>query len=299
MGDLYMKTVIITGANSGLGFETAKCFAMGGWHIIMACRNPDKANAARKILISESGNQEIEILTLDLSSLQSVRDFVSDIRQRGSCIDALDCNAGIGSGTGTKTIDGFDNVFQSNYLGHFLLTMLLLPSMKNDARIMNVSSEVHNPPADWPGIIWPGIDVLMYPNEIGRQRYALSKLCNILFTYELDRKLKKAGSRVTVNAINPGLMLTTNLGGPRRMTTEQIKAREAEMSYWVGDVRKSAETVYTVLSDAAYADVSAKYFDRGTVTIPSSELSYNEQLAAELWDKSVQVTGLNKEGTAS
>ena len=138
---------------------------------------------------------------------------------------------------------------------------------------------------------------MLDPNEIGRQRYALSKLCNILFTYELDRKLKKAGSKVAVNAINPGLMLTTNLGRPRRTTTEQIKAREAEMSYWVGDVRKSAETVYTVLSDAAYADVSAKYFDRGTVTIPSSELSYNERLAAELWDKSVQVTGLDKENT--
>ena len=292
-----MKTVIITGANSGLGFETAKCFAMDGWHIIMACRNPDKANAARKELISESGNREIEVLTLDLSSLQSVRDFVSEIRKRGLSIDALDCNAGIGSGESTKTIDGFDNVFQSNYLGHFLLTMLLLPSMKSDARIMNVSSEVHNPPADWPKIIWPGIDVLMYPNEIGRQRYALSKLCNILFTYELDRRLKKTGSKVTVNAINPGMMLTTNLGGPRRMTAEQIKAREAEMSYWVGDVRKSAETVYMVLSDASYADVSAKYFDRGTATIPSSELSYNERLAAELWDKSVQVTGLNKENT--
>lgn len=297
MGDLYMKTVIITGANSGLGFETAECFAMGGWHIIMACRNPDKADAARKELISESGNKEIEVLTLDLSSLQSVRDFVSEIRKRGLSIDALDCNAGIGSQTSSGTMDGFDNVFQSNYLGHFLLTMLLLPLMKNDARIMNVSSEVHNPPAQWPQLTWPGIKVLMYPNEIGRQRYALSKLCNILFTYELDRKLKKAGSKVAVNAINPGLMLTTNLGGPRRMTTEQIKAREAEMSYWVGDVRKSAETVYTVLSDAAYADVSAKYFDRGTVTIPSSELSYNERLAAELWDKSVQVTGLNKENT--
>ena len=139
---------------------------------------------------------------------------------------------------------------------------------------------------------------MLDPNEIGRQRYALSKLCNILFTYELDRKLKKAGSKVAVNAINPGLMLTTNLGGPRRMTAEQIKAREAEMSYWVGDVRKSAETVYTVLSDASYADVSAKYFDRGTATIPSSELSYNEQIAGELWDKSVYlVTQIYNEDT--
>ena len=282
-----MKTVIITGANSGLGFETAKCFAMGGWHIIMACRNPEKANAAREKLISKSGNREIEVLNLDLSSLQSVQDFVSEIRQRGSSIEALDCNAGIASSTSSKTIDGFDNVFQSNYLGHFLLTMMLLPSMKKDARIMSVSSEVHNPPADWPEIIWLGTDVLMFPNEIGRQRYALSKLCNILFTYELDRKLKRTGSAITVNAINPGLMLTTNLGGPNRMSAEQIKAREAEMSYWVGDIKKSAEAIYVVLSDASYADVSAKYFDRGTTAVPSSQLSYNEQIAAELWNKSI------------
>ena len=282
-----MNTVIITGANSGLGYETAKLFAKNGWQVIMACRNPYKADAARKELISESGNKEIEVLTLDLSSLQSVRDFVSVIRERELSINALDCNAGIGSQTSSETIDRFDNVFQSNYLGHFLLTILLLPLMKNDARIMNVSSEVHNPPAQWPQLTWPGIDVLMYPNEIGRQRYALSKLCNILFTYELDRRFKKTGSKITVNAINPGLMLTTNLGGPNRMSAEQIKAREAEMSYWVGDINKSAEAIYVVLSDASYADVSAKYFDRGTVPIPSSQLSYNEQIAGELWNKSI------------
>ena len=85
----------------------------------------------------------------------------------------------------------------------------------------------------------------------------------------------------------PGLMLTTNLGGPNRMSADQIKAREAEMAYWVGDINKSARAIYDILSNESYADVSAKYFDRGTVTIQSSQLSYNEQIAGELWEKSI------------
>lgn len=236
----------------------------------MACRNTKKAEAARNEIVSDTGCAHIETMRLDLSSLRSVRDFAEEIRECGMSVSALDCNAGIGSQKCSETIDGFDNVFASNYLGHFLLTRLLLPHMEHNARIMNVSSEVHNPPPEWPPLAWPGVDALMYPNDIGRQRYALSKLCNLLFTYELDRRLKRIRSAITVNAINPGLMLTTNLGGPNRLSAEQIKAREAEMSYWVGDINRSAEAIYEVLSDGSYASVSAKYFDRGTVAIPSS-----------------------------
>ena len=271
-----MKTVIITGANSGLGLETAKYFAKDDWHIIMACRNKEKAEASRQEILRENNECTAEVIALDLSSLSSVREFATEIERRGLTIDALDCNAGIGSQSNTATEDGFDIVFESNYLGHFLLTHLLLPRMEKNARIMNISSEVHNPPADWPELVWPGIETLMYPNEIGRQRYALSKLCNIFFTYELNRRLRQEGSDITVNAFNPGMLLSTNLGGPRRLTAEQIKEREKEMSYWTGDIHKSANGVVTVLSDAAYADVSGKYFDRGTTIIPSSKLSYDE-----------------------
>lgn len=290
-----MKTVVITGANSGLGLETAKNFAKDGWHIIMACRNKEKAEASRQEILCENNDCTVEVMTLDLSSLRSVRGFAAEIEGRGLKIDALDCNAGIGGQLNTATEDGFDIVFESNYLGHFLLTLLLLPRMEKGARIMNVSSEVHNPPADWPALIWPGVETLMYPNEIGRQRYALSKLCNVFFTYELDRRLCHAGSDITVNAFNPGMLLSTNLGGPRRLTAEQIKEREKEMSYWTGDIHKSANGVFTVLSDAAYADVSGKYFDRGTTIIPSSKLSYDEKISGELWDRSIEVTGLEKD----
>ena len=232
MDNTAMKTVIITGANSGLGFETAKNFAKDGWHIIMACRNKEKAEASRNEILRENSDCTVEVMTLDLSSLSSVREFAAEIEGRGLKIDALDCNAGIGSQLNTATEDGFDIVF---------------------------------------------------------------KLCNVFFTYELKRRLRQAGSEITVNAFNPGMLLSTNLGGPRRLTAEQIKEREKEMSYWTGDIHKSASGVFTVLSDAAYADVSGKYFDRGTTIIPSSKLSYDEKIAAELWDRSIEVTGLKKD----
>lgn len=137
-----MKTIIITGANSGLGFETARKIARNpDYKVILACRNEEKSSAARERIVKETGNENIVPLRLDISSLSSVRSFAQQIITAGGKVDALVNNAGISSmnHTGT-TIDGIEVVFATNYLGHFLLTQLLLSHMADKGRIVNISS---------------------------------------------------------------------------------------------------------------------------------------------------------------
>ena len=160
-----LKTVIITGANSGLGFETAKKIASDmNFRLILACRNRKKAENAAAQIITETGNQNIICMQLDTASLKSVRQFEKDYMQAGyGAIYALLCNAGI-SGTHTGlTEDGFDVVFQTNHLGHFLLTRLMLPHMAEDGRIFITSSDMHDAPNEH--MVWKGTEALAHPNE--------------------------------------------------------------------------------------------------------------------------------------
>ena len=211
MDKTTLKTVIITGANSGLGFETARKIASDtNFRLILACRNREKAKDAAKQIITETGNQSIICMQLDTASLKSVRQFEKDYIQAGyGAIYALLCNAGI-SGTHTGlTEDGFDVVFQTNHLGHFLLTRLMLPYMAEEGKIFITSSDMHDAPSG--NMVWKGTEALAHPNEkLAKDniRYSYSKLCNLYFTYELTRRLCDSGKKLYVNAFNPGLMKT-------------------------------------------------------------------------------------------
>lgn len=190
-----MKTIIITGANSGLGFETAKKIAKhGDCKIILACRSMEKAERAKVAIVGETGNQNVVTMPLDTSSLRSVRSFAQEILSQGETIDVLINNAGISPMHSGITEDGFELVFATNHLGHFLLTNLLLPILAGDARIFNVASDMHDPPG---GIHWPGVELLAHPKGEDRKKYSYSKLCNLYFTYELDRRLRGKGSHIT------------------------------------------------------------------------------------------------------
>ncbi|MBR1439532.1 MAG: SDR family NAD(P)-dependent oxidoreductase, partial [Synergistaceae bacterium] len=214
-----MKTIIITGGNSGLGLETAKLTAEkgGDFSLILACRNIEKGNSAAEKIRNETGNKNVSAMLLDLASLKSVRDFASGINEP---VYALDNNAGISGSSSGETVDGLDSVFQSNHLGHFLLTNLLLPKMTDDARILNISSDMHNPP--YGSLVWNGTDAIARnAGHLGSARYFYSKLCNLYFTYELDRRLRAEGSHITCNALNPGFMPATNLQAGGTLTQEQ------------------------------------------------------------------------------
>ncbi|XP_028251361.1 dehydrogenase/reductase SDR family member 13-like isoform X2 [Parambassis ranga] len=201
------KTVIITGGNTGIGKATALHLAGRGARIILACRNRDKAATAIAEIQEQTGNSDVVYMQLDLASLKSVRCFAETFLKNESRLDLLINNAGlVGDG---RTEDGFGVQFGVNHLGHFLLTCLLLERLKESGggRVVTLSSMAHR---------WGHIDfeALAVNRHLGTgtyswqffQAYCSSKLCNVLFTHELAKRLR--GSSVTCYSVHPGVVRT-------------------------------------------------------------------------------------------
>ena len=192
------KTAIITGANTGIGLETAIDFAKRNARVILACRNKEKGEAAVVQVKKRSGNENVVFVQLDLSSLELVRSFSSKVLASEPRIDILVNNAGVMLCPYSKTADGFEMQIGVNHFAHFLLTHLLLDRMKEapSARIVNVSSLAHHY-----GKI--NFDDLNSEESYSPTRgYCQSKLANVLFTRSLSKRLE--GTKVTVNALHPG-----------------------------------------------------------------------------------------------
>lgn len=278
-----MKTVIITGANSGLGLNTAIKIAgtSGEYRLILACRNMEKAEGAKREIIEKSGNKNVEVMELDVSSLFSVRSFADQYKARArESIYALLCNAGINGTNKGLTKDGFDVVFESNHLGHFLLTNLLLPCMEDKGRIFVTSSDMHDSPNR--KMEWKGTESLAHPEpEMAEDtiRYSYSKLCNLYFVYELSRRLRAKGSSICANAFNPGLMETNFMP----LTKESVQFVKTTMPNRLGDLERSSSALAELVTSEELVTGSGLYYDRSVHTARSSELSYNEQNAEELW----------------
>lgn len=267
-----MKNVIITGGNSGLGYETALKVAKSSdeFNVILACRNLEKGEAARDKIIQESGNPNVDAAELDVSSLSSVRNFAQNLEYDE--IYALLCNAGINGMTSGLTEDGVDIVFATNHLGHFLLANLLLDKITD--KIFVTSSDMHDPPR---GIEWIGAEKLAYPDkDLAKSpaRYSYSKLCNLYFAYELSKK-----TDILINAFNPGLM-KTNFMKNGRLSTEFVKRTMPER---LGDLKTSSDAYADLVIDADLSETGS-YFDRSTETKRSSDLSYDAYNSKELWD---------------
>ena len=285
-----MKTIIITGANSGLGFEVAgKAAKNKDYKVILACRNMEKAEKAKEKIIDETGNDNIITMQLDTSSLASVRAFSEKIASEGETVDALVNNAGITAmGNSGTTEEGFELVFATNYLGHFLLIQSLLPHMAEDGRIINVSSDMHNPPGG--GMSWPGVEAIAHPAEDDRRKYSYSKLCMIYLTHELARKLKEEGRLITVNSFNPGFMADTNFSKGGGKARELMVKTTMPDRY--GKLETSSDALTQLVTEEKFGNISGEYFDRSTNTARSSELSYNEENEKELWQKSMEYCAL-------
>ena len=283
-----MRTIIITGANSGLGFATAKKIAKNqDYQVILACRNMEKAGHAKDEIIGETGNQSIITLELDTSSLESVRNFVDEFKKLNLKLYGLINNAGISPmGHDGLSKDGVEIVCATNYLGHFLLTNLLLPEMEQGGKIINITSDMHNPPG---GLEWKNPELLFHPTENDRRKYSYSKLCLIYFTYELDEILKNQNSHILINAFNPGMMDTNFSGGHNsKIRTTMIKKMMPER---VGDLDKSSTALAELITNDNFKD-SGKYYDRSINSADSSELSYNIENRKDLWEKSIKEVGL-------
>lgn len=204
--DLTGKTVVVTGGNSGLGFESVKAFALKGARVIMACRSVDKGEEARKKIMKFLPMADIIVMKLDLTDLKSIQDFASDFKKNHTRLDVLLNNAGIMMVPYGLTKDGFERQVGTNHLGHFALTGLLLEVLKNTpkSRVVNVSSMAHSA-----GVM--DFNNLLYENGkdySSVKAYSRSKLSNLLFTYELQRFFEKNKINTVALAAHPGFSET-------------------------------------------------------------------------------------------
>ena len=208
-----MRTVIITGANAGLGFECARSLLASdpSWHLVLAVRDTARGADA----VTRLGHPDrCTVIELDLASLNSVRSFADKLRGAGlPALHAIVCNAGLQVVSGTElTADGVEMTFGVNHLGHFALVQRLLDTLESPARIVVVSSGTHDPVkrTGMPSPRYTTAADLAHPQPTapadGRRRYTTSKLCNVLFAYELDRRLGHGERGITVTAFDLSLI---------------------------------------------------------------------------------------------
>ena len=198
------RTVVVTGANSGLGKETARELARKGARVVMACRSEDRARRARAEILQDIGKGTLDVEILDLASLDSVADFAERLPQRYSRLDVLYCNAGIMAIPRSETADGFETQFGVNVLGHFALVGRLLPALldTDGSRTVWLSSM-----AAWTGRIH--FSDLHGRRSYGRWKsYNQSKLADLMLAYEMNRRLQDAGADALALAAHPGLSNT-------------------------------------------------------------------------------------------
>jgi len=269
------KRALITGANTGLGKAIAVALAERGMEVVMACRSRDRGESAREEIVRQTGNRSVDLLILDLASLDSIRQFVVEFCARYDRLDLLVNNAGISLTSRRTSADGYEMVFAVNHLGPFLLTNLLLELLKRSApaRIVNVSSSVHKNAKFDPE------DLQKEHNWEGRDAYACSKYLNVLFTYELSRRLGNAG--VTANCFNPGLVRTEFFRDYHpvpfmlRLVLRLIGRTPEE----------GARTAVYLATDSRFDQTSGRYY-QNKKEIESAPGTYDPDLAARIWDYS-------------
>jgi NAD(P)-dependent dehydrogenase (short-subunit alcohol dehydrogenase family) len=310
---------LVTGGNSGIGFECARQLAREGWHVVVASRDRQASADAVRRITRESGGDAASEMGLDLGSIASVRTFAKELEQRDLPFRALVCNAGLQVSSGLRrSPDGYELTFAVNHLGHFLLTNLLLARLLANApaRIVVVASGVHDPTlrTGMPKASVTDLDTLAAtggPSRDafdGRLAYVNSKLCNLWFAYELVRRIEAAGLTngtrpLTVNGYDPGLVpgsgLARDYPAVLRFVWSWILPGVARALTLVvptiNPASKSGKALARLVIDPALAGVSGKYFPSHSRwrEAPSSDASYEAPRARDLWEASVRMTGLS------
>jgi NAD(P)-dependent dehydrogenase (short-subunit alcohol dehydrogenase family) len=275
------RVCIVTGANSGIGKEIARGLAARRAKVVMICRNHIRGETAQQEIQSTTGNANLQLFLCDLSSMASVRAVADQLLQRLPRIDVLVHNAGLINGSRRETTDGLENTFAVNHLAPFLLSGLLLGRLRaaQSARIVNVSSRAH-----MEGFL-DVTDLQMERSYSPWRAYRASKLAQILFTYELARRLP-ASSGVTVNACHPG-WVASNFGRDGGLLTRIGVALTRPLQ--ISNVEGARTPLYLAMSEEV-TGITGRYFvDERDAR--SSPLSYDEQLARRLWEASTRLAG--------
>jgi NAD(P)-dependent dehydrogenase (short-subunit alcohol dehydrogenase family) len=293
--DLTGKQYVVTGANSGLGFETARALARRGGEVVLACRDTGRAGTALDRIKSESPGARVEARELDLASLDSVSAFAS-AWPAGRPIHALVNNAGVMALPLRRTADGFEMQIGTNHLGHFALTGRLLPRLlaTPGARIVNVSSTMHKIGR----MAW---DDLQSRERYGKWRaYGQSKLANLLFTYELQRRLSAAGKDAIAVAAHPGYAATNLQTAGPRMEGSSLLERVSLLGNQLFSQTAEMGALPTLFAAAAPGVRGGEYFgpDRMFETwghpqrVRSNARSHDAADQARLWQVSEELTGV-------
>ncbi|XP_055610299.1 retinol dehydrogenase 12 [Uranotaenia lowii] len=288
--------VVVTGADGGIGKELCKELVRRSAHVIMACRDVEKGEQVRQSIIRELPGASLELLPLDLRSFDCVRRFVREVESRHRQVDVLINNAGIIFHPEERTVDGFESHLQCNYLGHFLLTQLLLPSLERSTqgRVINVSA---------PGYT-AGKMTIEDPLNIGswapgfhaRDAFSHSKLAVVMASRVLANKLRKAKSKVTVNSCSPGLVRGTN--HLRHSPLMRALFARAVTYPWMWLFMKSTsqgcQTMVRLATDPALAQSSGEFFN-DCEPVELSELARDDRLGEKLYQETMKALKLDSQ----
>ena len=276
------KVCLVTGGNSGIGKATALGLAKLNASVVIVSRDNHKGEAAIIEMKAKSGNRNLEAMTTDLSSQDSVRQLAHDFTTRYKRLHVLVNNAGIFLPKRVQTVDGFEATFATNHLGHFLLTNLLLDVLKASApsRIINLTSSAHY------GTEMDFEDLQGEKKYSGYHAYSQSKLANVLFTYQLAKQLE--GTGVTVNTLHPGVVRT---GFGRDQGGLMSILVTVGRPFMISPERAAKAAIYLATSPDLES-VSGKFFSRGKEKRSSRE-SYDEASAERLWKVSEELTKLD------
>ncbi|MEX2159158.1 MAG: SDR family oxidoreductase [Dehalococcoidia bacterium] len=285
-GDLAGKTCLVTGASSGIGRETAAALAGRGARVVLVCRDRTRGEAARSEISDRAGNDAIELMLADLSSQQQVRQLAAAFQSTHDRLHVLVNNAGTFEGVRSVTEDGLETTFAVNHLAPFLLTNLLLPLLIASApsRIVTVSSTGHG----YGTTIH--FEDLQCERRYGAMRaYSQSKLANVLFTYELARRLE--GTGVTANCLHPG-GVNTKLMRYRGLAGVLVDAGRVLGRPFLLSAERGAATSVHLAASPDIGGVTGAYFAKQRA-VRSSKASYDEATMRRLWEVSASLTGLD------
>jgi NAD(P)-dependent dehydrogenase (short-subunit alcohol dehydrogenase family) len=287
IGSQAGKTIVITGANAGIGFETAKLLAAKGADLILACRNPANAGRAVERIKAQQADARVSYQLLDLCSLASIRRFAADFDATHERLDVLINNAGVMTPPLGRTADGFETQFGTNFLGHFLLTLLLLPVLNRTpkSRVVTLSSVAH-----WTGAI--DFDNLNAERSYSKwSAYSQSKLANLMFVYELQRRLDESGAATISTGAHPGV---TASDLSRHSPALRVVQRAIAQSTAKGSLPSLRAAVDPAVRGGDY------YGPGGALTLTlygdarkqtSSRRSRDREIAARLWTTAERLCG--------
>lgn len=282
--DLAGKTILVTGANSGIGKEASVKLAARGAKIVMVARDPSRGEAALAEVKKRSGSDDVSLLLCDFSSQKSIRELAATVIEKLPRLDVLVNNAGAVNEKREVTEDGIERTFAVNHLGYFLLTNLLLELLEKSApaRVVNVASRAHykgDLDFDDLGFEQGGYGIL--------KAYQRSKLANVLFTRELARRLE--GKGVTVNCLHPGVV-STNIWSGAPFFAQPV----LQLMKWFSMVtpEQGGDTIVQLAADPALEGRTGGYWSDLKPKAPSP-LAQNDEVARKLWETSEKLVGLS------